>query len=411
MATDTADSAQVKVLEMAKMTKQLAMALRRAELQPSEMAEILTPVCTEPAKLKEWTEVLDKITIQGITETVKDRPNVVQLFGLSKADKLLWYVDSTNDHDPWNVLPIQLAFVTTVNVQFNQKLNALDPLTQIGAMKYFNLEDGSDDSWDLVNPAVWTSWHGRGTKATLKGAIKFGKTNFALFIAERLMERDIDVKSNISVKNPPKNYAYCPDLATLLQSICDSMAAGHEVAIIFDEANLFWHKTDTVRPRNVDLGKLALCFGKMHSSLLFISHYTNIIPSVIVENSVAEFAKVSIKSVRAEIRFGIKMSSRIVSPVPATTLVYDPDQLAWFRLNLDIERLFNYMSSLSEDVDQWKAVNDYVEKHKNEMRDEDIEPKVIAQWLHRNRKMGPNEIGDILGRNESTIREWIKAST
>lgn len=408
MATEPQEPAQVKVLEMAKMAKQLAMIQRRAELLPSEMAEILTPVCTEPAKLKEWTEVLDKITIQGITETVRERPNVVQLFGLSKAGKLMCYVGKTNDHDPWSVLPIQLAFITTVNVQFNQKLNALDPLTQIGAMRYFTPEDGGVDSWDLVNPAVWTSWHGRGTKATLKGAIKYGKTNFALFIAERLIERNIDVKSNILIKNPPKNYTYCPDLSTLLQSICDSMRAGHEVAIIFDEANLFWHKTDTVRPRNVDLGKLALCFGKMHASLLFISHYTSIIPTVIVENSVAEFAKISIKTVRAEIRQGIKMTSRLVSPVPPTTLEYDPDQLAWFRLNLDIERLFNYMSSLSEDTNQWKAVSEYVEKHRNEMQDEDVEPRVIAEWLRRTRHMSIGEIADVVGRSKSTIHEWTK---
>jgi hypothetical protein len=269
------------------------------------------------------------------------------------------------------------------------------------------LESETSDRWEMYNPSIWTSWHGRGTKATLTGAIKFGKTNFSLLLGEMFLARGIDVKSNISVKGAPMGYAYCSTLSTLLKSLCESRLAGHEVNIIFDEANLFWHKTESVRPRNVDLGKLALCFGKLHASLLFVSHYTSIIPTVIVQTAVARFQKTSIKSVWAEIEGGIKMSARVVSPVPGTSLRYDPDQMQWFVLDMDIERLFSFLGGLDPHKDQWTEILGYIKTHTGEMSDTEVDPKMIAQWLRRQGR-SMREIADILEKPLSTVGQWCR---
>jgi hypothetical protein len=397
---------QTKVLEMGKVAKNLAQELKSDYMTADKMMDILVPICAETSVMKQWVQKLDDIQAFGIRRIRKERAMTAETYGLD-SEEIDKCVDATNDKEPWLVPPIRRAFTSTCRVQFNQMLTGLDPLTRIGAMRYFMPEDTGSDSWDMYNPAIWTSWHGRGTKATLRGPIKFGKTNFALYLDEQFLKQGIDVKSNIAVKNAPKGYGYCATVSQLLRSICESRLAEREVNITFDEANLFWAKVDTIRPKNIDLGKLALCFGKMHASLLFISHYQSIIPTVVVQTAVAEFEKLSIKSVWAEIRQGIKMSSRVVSPVPATRLEYDPDQLQWFSLDMDVERLFNFMGGIDPAKNQWKEILTYIDRHKGEMEDSDIEPKAIAQWLRRHGRSTP-DIADILKKPKSTIIDWCR---
>lgn len=406
---DAPDMSQTKILEMGKVAKNLAQELKSDYMTADKMMDILVPICAETSVLKQWTQKLDDIQAFGIRRILKERPMTAETYGLA-TEEIDQCVDVGNDKEPWLVPPIRRAFTSTCRVQFNQMLCSLDPLTRIGAMRYFMPEDASSDSWDMYNPAIWTSWHGRGTKATLRGPIKFGKTNFALYLDEQFLKQGVDVKSNIAIKNAPKGYTYCPTVSKLLMSVCDSRLAGREVNITFDEANLFWAKVDTIRPKNIDLGKLALCFGKMHASLLFISHYQSIIPTVVVQTAVCEFEKLSIKSVWAEIRQGIKMSSRVVSPVPACTLEYDPDQLQWFSLDMDIERLFAFMGTIDPSLNQWQEILDYIERHKGEMVDAEIEPKAVAQWLRRQGR-SMREIANIVGKPLSTVGEWCRGMT
>ncbi len=406
---DTSDMSQTKVLEMAKVAKNLAQELKSDYMTADKMMDILVPICAETSVLKQWTQKLDDIQAFGIRRIRKERSMTAETYGLD-TEEIDQCVDVGNDKEPWLVPPIRRAFTSTCRVQFNQMLCSLDPLTRIGAMRYFMPDDAGTDSWDMYNPAIWTSWHGRGTKATLRGPIKFGKTNFALYLDELFLKQGIDVKSNIAVKKAPKGYTYCATVSSLLRSVCESRLTEKEVSITFDEAALFWHKTDTVRPKNVDLGKLALCFGKMHASLLFIAHYQSVIPTVVVQTAVAEFEKLSVKTVWASIRQGIKMSARVVSPVPPTTLEYDPDQLQWFSLDMDIERLFNFMGTIDPSLNQWEAILGYVDRHKGEQEDAEIEPKAIAQWLRRQGRSTPY-IAEILKKPKSTVIDWCRGIT
>lgn len=395
---------------MAKVAKNLAMELKSSYMTADKMMDILVPICAETSVMKQWVQKLDDIQAFGIRRIRKERAMTAETYGLD-SEEIDKCVDGSNDKEPWLVPPIRRAFTSTCRVQFNQMLTGLDPLTRIGAMRYFMPDDAGTDSWQMYNPEIWTSWHGRGTKCIIRGPIKFGKTNFCLYLDELFLARGIDVKSNIAVKNPPPGYTYCATVSDLLTSVCKSRLANKEVTITFDEASMYWHKTDTVRPANVNLGKLALCFGKMHASMAFCSHYLSVIPTVIVQTSVAEFEKLSIKTVWVSIQSGIRMSARVVSPVPACTMAYDPDQLQWFSLDMDIEKLWRFMGAIDPVTkNQWEEIIEYVAAHKGEQEDADIEPKAIAQWLRRQGRSTP-DIADILKKPKSTVIDWCRGLT
>lgn len=371
------------------------------------MADLLTPLCAEPHVFDRWNQKLDLITRVGVFELRKRNPQQATALGLNEDD--CPDVDVLNEREPWQIPAVREDFIATCRKQFNMKLNALDPLTQVGGFAFYEESDKNADSFKILNPDIFISWHGKGTKATLRGEIKFGKTNLGLWMDERFIAKTIDVASNIMVKNAPEGYYYTPKLSRLLQTVCESNIKKREVNITFDEANLFWHKTDTVRPRNIDLSKLALCFGKMHASLLFISHYESMIPTIVAQTAVAEFKKESLKTVWAHIKYSTiePMSPRTITGWPATTLEYDPDQLQWFSMDMDIERLFNFMANIEEGDNQWKAVIEYVDKHKDEMADADVDPKMFAQWLRRRGKSVP-EIAAVLERPRRTVQDWVQ---
>lgn len=406
MTDEKSEVAQIKLLEIAKHAQRLKYALRADYQSAEEMMFMLTPLCAEPGAFDKWTQKLSVISETGVLALLATSPERAKALGLDPQS--CPDVDILNEREPWLIPSVRRDFIRECLKQFNLTLNALDALTRVGGFALNQDEEKNADRFELYNPDVFISWHGVGTKATLKGAIKSGKTNAGLYLGELFLAKKIDVASNILVKNPPEGYNYCPKLSTLLTKVCQSnmKTPRREVNITFDEANLFWHKTDTVRPRNIDLSKLALCFGKMHASLLFISHYQSIIPTVVAQTAVAEFQKDSKRTMLVDIRQGKVLYSRTIKDWPATTLEYDPDQLQWFSLDLDIERLFTFMANVEEGKNQWKAVMGYAEKHKDEMVDEDLDPQAIAEWLRR-RGMSVPEIAKIVGRPRSTVQGWV----
>lgn len=405
MSDEKSEVAQIKLLAIAEHAQRLKQALRYNYQSAEEMAFILTPLCAEPGAFDKWMQKLTVISEMGVLALMATSPERAKALGLDPQS--CPDVDILNEREPWLIPSVRRDFIRECLKQFNLTLNALDPLTRVGGFALNQDEEKSADSFELYNPDVFISWHGKGTKATLKGQIKFGKTNAALWMAEQFIVKKIDVFSNILVTNPPDGYYYCPKLSTLLIRVCESNTKKHEVNIIFDESNLFWAKVDTVRPRNIDLSKLALCLGKMHSSLLFVSHYQSLIPTVVAMTAIAEFEKLSIKTMYADIRQGKKLHSRTIKEWPATTLQYDPDQLQWFSLDMDLEGLFTFMANLTEGDEQWPAVKKYVEEHKDEISDADVDPKMFAQYLRKKGKSVP-EIAAILERARRTVQDWVQ---
>jgi len=399
---DKSDMAEAKLLESGKRARKLISELDRPQLTIDEMANILTLIAVDESTLDRWLSALEQIHEKGAKEFYKQSPTQAQAVGLDSMS--IQQVDVGNNMEPWFIEKVRRSFNMTCRIQFAKKMNRLDALSQIGALAFEDPRDS--EKWISVNPLVWTSWAGKGNNAVIKGAVKRGKSNLGLLFAEYFIRVGYRVVSNIIVTGAPAGYVYCPKLSGMLVAICDARAAGVEVIIVMDEANLFWQKIETIMPKNISLSKLILTFGKMHANLLFISHYEELVPTIVSKTCVASFEKKGIKEAYVTVTEGIRLRPKLLTAVPATTLKYDPDQLAYFSIDLSVDTLFNYMAALPEGTNQWKAVLDYVAKHRGETGEDQLDPKDIAKWL-RKRGKSVREVADIVQRPASTVQEWI----
>jgi hypothetical protein len=438
--TTRSDIATLKILESGKKLGQMLARLKKEYLSADDMREIITVIAAQPRATDHWINCIQCIATNGVTYYLEDEESVCGVYPgdnpsnrerradsreffrrhphwqgrISEYIPHVWgvnreYVDAwvtpANDREPWLLQPIRDEFKKDVGSQWTLRINGLDPLSQIGAMISVD-DEGAADSWEAFSEEVWTKWaETKGNNAILKGGVKRGKTNFALLLAEKFMAKGWFVVGNIYVKDAPTNYQYCPDLSTMLTSICQARLKGLNVFIILDEAGLFWARIDTVAKQSRELSKLVLSYGKLRAILLTISHHASDLPAVVLKTSIAEFEKVSQKSVFVDINDGIKIRARLVSHVPATTLSYDPDQFQTFSVNMICAELWDFMSRIPDGTNQWEALIDYIPRHVITPREEYTDNKEAARIL-RASGMGVREIGRQLHEAKTTISRW-----
>lgn len=400
---EKSDMSTVKLLESGKKARELLNMLNSPHLSAREMADLLSLVCVENSKLNAVLAALDCVKRFGAIEAIEKHPAIVTAIGLDKSS--LSQIDTLNDRDPWLIADARTHFESIVRVQYSLKMNSLDPLSQLGGL-VFDDPHGAE-RWESISPRVWTSWAGRGNNAIIRGSVKRGKTNFALLLCEHFLATgNFIVTSNIMVSGAPENYIYCPRLSDMLITICEARAVDKNVLIVLDEGSLYWARINTIMPVPQKLAKLVLVYGKAHANLLFLSHFEESIPGIVARTSCANFEKKGIKEVYVEVSEGIRIKPRLLTAVPATQLRYDPDQLQYLSMDLSVDALFDFWSSIPEGGDQWKLVLDYIHKHRGEVAEEQLDPKEIALWLRKHGK-SEREIAAIVQRSPSTIHDWV----
>lgn len=404
---DKSDMSTLKLLESGRRARALLDKLNEPHLTISEMLNLLCLTTSELSVLRLWSNSLMLISEKGARWFYQSQPSTAQQLGLTKETIAL--VDDEVDHDAWHIVPLRNRFCNEARFQFAQRMLGLDALSQVGAMAF---DEGHDsERWPIIADRVWTGWATRGSNCLILGAIKRGKSNLGLWLAERFLETgNYEIVSNIVVESAPVGYTYTPKLSMMLKEICRIRTVGKEALILFDEANLFWQKIETVQPRNISLSKLILTLGKTHANLVFISHFSELVPTIVGRTACAVFEKLSIKECRVTITEGKwKLKARVLKDVPPTSWTYSPDQLAWFDLDLDLNDLFTYTASLPEGSEQWSAILNYVKAHAGESGVETLDPKQVALWL-RQRGQSERQIAGLVGRSNSTVHEWVSTS-
>lgn len=381
--------------------------LRGSKLSPDDMADILTVIAVDPSVLKTWLLGIDNIRVYGAKELLRDFPGDAKNLGITKEN--VEQIDDDMNHEPWLIPTIRDGYKSVVRTQFCLKMNGLDDLSQVGAIAFTNDTDSADD-WKLYgNSDVWTAWADeRGNNALVKGAVKRGKTNFALLLAERFIAKGRMVIGNILVSDAPTNYVYCPTVSKMFEAICLAQLKGQRVVIIFDEGLMFWAKIQTVMPKNIDMAKLILCYGKCDANVIYIGHYASDVPTAVVRTCVAEFEKMSQKNVLVNITDGIKMRSRLITSVPPTSLKYPQEQFQYFTLDLVISDLFEFLSKTPEGKNQWELLLNYLQRHRGEFREDGLEPKHVARFL-KTKGHSISEIAGIMEEPRSTVGSWTKS--
>lgn len=397
------DLSTVRLLESGKAARRLLDMLDSTMLSGRQMGNLLAVISRETSTLKSWIYALSQIENIGARQFMRNNPTGANAVGLDSAALAEISDELGNDSDPWMIPKVRQRFCDDARIQFHLKMSSLDQLSQLGAMCLS--DDRDSERWESVNPLAWTAWGKKGSIATILGPIKSGKTNLSLLLAEYFLKQGYFIASNVGVTNAPPEYRYTSRLSDMLTSVCEARKQAKHTLIILDEAGLYWNRAETLRPTNLGLAKLLVTFGKLDCSLLLVTHYAEMVAGVVHRNSVATFQKRGLREVFVEINDGIRIRPRLLVGVPSCSMTYNPDQLQFFSLDLSVPALFDYMSSLSSQEDQWSAVLRYVQSHVGEA-DEDLSPKEVAQYLRR-RGLSEGAIAKALNKSGGTIHLWV----
>lgn len=422
MAETNADVAKLKLLESHKMAQNFFKEIHELDKPVDKMLDLLTAVAKNRILLEKWAGVLRKISVEGAVAYFDDDPEDAESKGIDEdALKELEMLSESSaeyrdvDKEPWHIPGLRDVFVTELRKEYMAHLDGLDPLTELGAMSGgIGGDEKNADDWNLYNPDTWTAWsRRRGANAVEEGGVKSGKTNTALLIAEYHLLKNYRVVANIFVDTEEvpaqlKGFRYCPNLSSQLREICYARKAGLEVLLDYDEGGLYWNKIQTIQRPNIDQSKLLLCYGKFHANVWFISHFGSAIPTIMATTAVMELKKTTPSTAFVSIKEGMKLSPRHIINVPETTLPYDPDQFQYFDLDMHVDSLFEFASTLTGEEDQWDEILKYVKSHAGERSEDEVDPKSLARTLHRKYRAPVRQIAAIMSKPKSTIYDWVK---
>jgi DNA-binding transcriptional regulator YiaG len=296
-----------------------------------------------------------------------------------------------------------------IEQQYIKKMGSLDDLSVLASMVIFD-KSRYENRWAKYSIDQWIDWtRTKGSNCTVKGSVKTGKTDISLTVGEMAEKDGADIKTNIYLPKVRPNWAYTTTLSSLIKSICESKLKKKRVVFLLDEAGLFWARVDTIQSVPRDLSKLVLCLGKMQCSLAFISHFEELVPTIIRRTSVASFEKRSLTSAFVEFKSGdFKMEPQLVTHIPKTSIPFDQDQLAFFNRDMYVADLLEFVSSMELGENQWEALIKYVDSHQGEADEtSDISPKQVAKWLRAHPKLSLPKIAQIVGVSVSTVHRWV----
>jgi len=411
--TDNVEIAKLRMFKAEQLATDLNNWMDADYHRAKEMTDLMRNVCIDSQVASEWRFVLTNIARYGFDEFLRRYPAQARQAGFDES--ILEYVDSDSMMEPWLIEPLRNEFESMVEQQYIKRFGSLDDLTVLASTVIVD-KGKYDNRWARYSADQWIDWsRTKGNNCTIKGPVKTGKTDISLSLGQLGQADGADIKTNIYLPSPLPCWAYTAKLSTLIKSICESKLRKKRVLFLLDEAGLFWARIDTIQSVPKDLSKVVLCLGKLECNLGFISHFEELIPTIIRRTSVASFEKRSLTSAFVEIRAGdFKMEPQLVTHIPRTTIPFDQDQLAFFNRDMFVADLLEFVSNIEQGESQWEAVIGYVNKHAGESDEiADISPKQVAQWIHHKKnsggrsRMSIRQIAEIVEIPKSTVANWI----
>jgi DNA-directed RNA polymerase specialized sigma24 family protein len=410
MSVDNVEIAKLRMFKAEQLATDLNNWFESDYHRVKDMTDLMRNVSVDSQVASEWRFVLTNISRYGIKEFIKRHPKEANERGFD--DETLELVAEDDYHEPWLIEAIRNEFESMIEQQYIKRFSSLDDLTVLASTVIID-KSRYENRWARYSTDQWVDWaRTKGFNCTIKGSVKMGKTDLALSLGEMVQKDGADVKTNIMLPKVRLDWAYITRLSTLVKSICQSKLKKKRVLFLLDEAGLFWARIDTIQSVPKDLSKLALCLGKLECNLGFISHFDELVPTIIRRTSVSSFEKRSLTSAFVEIKAGdFRMEPQLVTHIPRTSIEFDPDQLAFFNRDMFVADLLEFVSNIKTGENQWEALIGYVDQHAGES-DEALElsPKQVAKWIHKKKKgkYTIRQIADIVEIPKSTVYTWME---
>jgi len=263
------------------------------------------------------------------------------------------------------------VFIQHLNLQFHQKLNTLDPLTRTFAMSYNANRKGVH--WAFPNCLLWNfdfKGASQGVYGCIDGVPRSGKTSFACLLMPMFHNLEIEVITNIAIKNPPPYIHIKKTLFDVAYTIAQMFDAKKRWVLILDETATFVDKKTALSKSNIDFENLARFIGKMGGRLLMISHnFERDIPTRIQDWTTERFTKTSKTEARV-LLVGEKFKfSDSVKGIPDSPLKYSTEDITSLKFDISIRRLL-------ERIQTGEKLLQVLEDMKEEREQESLKDKI-----------------------------------
>jgi len=254
-----------------------------------------------------------------------------------------------------------------------ERVNLTDPLTIIAAMNYnsqiyFNFND--------FNPEIFIKPFQKhnGILVQASGLMGSGKTDFALRMAEILLDYKFVVITNIKCKEahrvirgqviPGKidNLYMVTRMTDLLLQCIEMRKQNRNVVIIFDETSIFYNRQSASTRENIAIGVFLRLIRKFSSSCVLIEQIDRGLSSIADNLLVGRYHKISKKKLHYSTSTLEKNYNLFLENTPPTRIKFDTLDFAGFNIDIDFKVMMEEI-----DIDSTSKVEEIENYVRNKM--------------------------------------------
>lgn len=241
------------------------------------------------------------------------------------------------DHDRLTAHQRRL-FLSHLNLQYSKLITEkIDPMSRVFVRSYN--KDRKGISWQFPHCLLWNFDFSRaqqGIYACIDGVPRSGKTSFACLLMPLFHKINIDVITNIAIKDPP-DYVH---IVKKLSRVVKEMDKQKKWVLILDETATYVDKKRALSVENIDFENLARFIGKMGGRLVMITHnFDKDVPTRLQEWTTERFTKLEKEKMRC-ILTGPKFKMfDYVKHIPDSDLKFVTEDITSLDFDISIKHL------------------------------------------------------------------------
>ena len=229
-----------------------------------------------------------------------------------------------------------------------ERVNYTDPLTVIAAMNYNSQIYSEFDDYNtkvFIKPFLKHN----GIIVQCSGLMGTGKTDFALKLAEMLLEHGFVVITNIKcdeasqisrgqiVPGKIENLFMVTRMTDLLLHCIEMRKQERNVVIIFDETSIFYNRQSASTRENIALGVFLRLIRKFAASCVLIEQIDRGLSSIADNLMVGSYHKIAKKNLHYSTSTLDKNYNLFVENTPPTSIKFDTLDFAGFNIDIDFK--------------------------------------------------------------------------
>ncbi|MDD3092039.1 MAG: sigma factor-like helix-turn-helix DNA-binding protein [Methanoregulaceae archaeon] len=308
----------------------------------------------------------------------------------------LWVEKKLNSDEEFRA-----GFISETKAQFAERIKYLDPLSQLAAMNPYSTAYGDHLTFKDVSSYFFLKPFYEWCFGVVCGDPSSGKTDWACKVIEMAVQMGFAVVTNVELTVIPKGVTYANSLKKVLMVALDNLFAGKVTIAVLDELAQYFNKKQSMKKSFIDMEKLIFLFRKFGCNLISILQLPKDVPTVIEQFSSVYFQKLS----REKLLFKRNVNEAfIIGEVPGTELKFLTRDPASFVIDVDVEALHGFVTSLKHGTNKLKAIREWLEMTVNQVTPQE---EAIAMKVLWKKGMTQEEIAEIFGVSRPAISQRL----